>query len=67
MLKKTLTLMLAFLIVFANRAVAAMVGEQQLQDVFAVTAQTCGIGLDRFNDIKEGDMFEVYTIEEYRD
>ncbi|MEE1218534.1 MAG: translation initiation factor IF-2 [Ruminococcus sp.] len=27
----------------------------------------CGIGLERFNDIKEGDMFEVYTIEEYRD
>lgn len=27
----------------------------------------CGIGLDKFNDIKEGDMFEVYTIEEYRD
>ena len=27
----------------------------------------CGIGLDRFNDIKEGDIFEVYTIEEYRD
>lgn len=27
----------------------------------------CGIGLERFNDLKEGDMFEVYTIEEYRD
>ena len=27
----------------------------------------CGIGLERFNDIKEGDIFEVYTIEEYRD
>ena len=27
----------------------------------------CGIGLDRFNDLREGDMFEVYTIEEYRD
>lgn len=27
----------------------------------------CGIGLEKFNDIKEGDMFEVYTIEEYRD
>ena len=27
----------------------------------------CGIGLERFNDIKEGDMFEAYTIEEYRD
>lgn len=27
----------------------------------------CGIGLERFNDLKEGDIFEVYTIEEYRD
>ena len=27
----------------------------------------CGIGLEKFNDIKEGDMFEAYTIEEYRD
>ncbi len=27
----------------------------------------CGIGLERFNDIKEGDIFEIYTIEEYRD
>lgn len=27
----------------------------------------CGIGLERFNDIREGDMFEAYTIEEYRD
>ena len=27
----------------------------------------CGIGLERFNDIKEGDLFEAYTIEEYHD
>lgn len=27
----------------------------------------CGIGLERFNDIKEGDLFEAYTIEESRD
>lgn len=27
----------------------------------------CGIGLELFNDIKEGDLFEAYTIEEYRD
>lgn len=25
----------------------------------------CGIGLEHFNDIKEGDIFEAYTIEEY--
>ena len=27
----------------------------------------CGIGLAKFSDIKEGDIFEAYTIEEYRD
>ncbi|MGN0542614.1 MAG: translation initiation factor IF-2 [Acutalibacteraceae bacterium] len=27
----------------------------------------CGIGLSRFNDIKEGDMLEAYVTEEYRD
>ena len=27
----------------------------------------CGIGLEKYNDIKEGDVFEVFTIEEYRD
>ena len=27
----------------------------------------CGIGLEKYNDIKEGDIFEVFTIEEYRD
>lgn len=27
----------------------------------------CGIGLERFNDLKEGDIFEVFTIEEYRE
>jgi translation initiation factor IF-2 len=27
----------------------------------------CGIGLDRFNDIREGDIYEAYVIEEYRD
>ncbi len=27
----------------------------------------CGIGLERFNDLKEGDVFEVFEIEEYRD
>ena len=27
----------------------------------------CGIGLEKFNDIKEGDIFETYIIEEYRD
>ena len=27
----------------------------------------CGIGLEKFNDIKEGDVFEAFIIEEYRD
>lgn len=27
----------------------------------------CGIGLEHFSDLKEGDIFEVYKIEEYRD
>ncbi|MDL2219858.1 translation initiation factor IF-2 [Ruminococcaceae bacterium OttesenSCG-928-O06] len=27
----------------------------------------CGIGLEKFNDIKEGDIYESFIIEEYRD
>ena len=27
----------------------------------------CGIGLDKFSDIKEGDIFEAFIMEEYRD
>ena len=27
----------------------------------------CGIGLEHFNDIKEGDIFEAFVMEEYRD
>lgn len=27
----------------------------------------CGIGLEKFNDIKEGDVFEAFVMEEYRD
>ena len=27
----------------------------------------CGIGLEKFNDIKEGDIFESFIIEEYRE
>jgi translation initiation factor IF-2 len=27
----------------------------------------CGIALEKFNDIKEGDIFEAFIIEEYRD
>ena len=31
------------------------------------TNYECGIGLEKFNDIKEGDIFEAFVIEEYRD
>lgn len=27
----------------------------------------CGIGLEKFNDIKEGDIYEAFVLEEYRD
>ena len=27
----------------------------------------CGIGLEKFNDIKEGDIFEAFIMEEYKD
>ncbi len=27
----------------------------------------CGITLTKYNDIKEGDVFEAYTTEQYRD
>ena len=31
------------------------------------TGFECGIGLAKFNDIKEGDIFEAFVMEEYRD
>ena len=31
------------------------------------TGFECGIGLTKYNDIKEGDIFEAFMIEEYRD
>ena len=31
------------------------------------TGFECGIGLEKFNDIKEGDIFECFIMEEYRD
>ena len=27
----------------------------------------CGIGLEKFNDLKEGDIFEAFVMEEYQD
>ncbi|MDD3429731.1 MAG: translation initiation factor IF-2 [Oscillospiraceae bacterium] len=31
------------------------------------TGYECGIGLEKFSDIKEGDIFEAFILEEYRD
>ena len=31
------------------------------------TGYECGIGLEKFNDIKEGDILEAYIVEEYKD
>jgi len=27
----------------------------------------CGISLEKFSDVKEGDIFEAYMVEEYRE
>ena len=53
-------------IVIADDAIASL---QRFKDAVKEVSEgyECGFGLERFNDLKEGDMFEVYTIEEYRD
>ncbi|WP_440447918.1 translation initiation factor IF-2 [Ruminococcus sp.] len=53
-------------IVIAEDTIASL---QRFKDAVKEVSEgyECGIGLERFNDIKEGDMFEAYTIEEYRD
>ena len=33
----------------------------------AAAGYECGIGLVKFNDLREGDIFEAYEIEEYRE
>ena len=42
---------------------------QRFKDAVKEVAQgyECGIGLEKFSDIKEGDIFEAFTMEEYRD
>ena len=32
-----------------------------------VSGYECGISLQKFSDIKEGDIFGAYTVEEYRE
>ncbi len=51
-------------IVIADDKVASL---QRFKDSVKEVAQgyECGICLERFSDLKEGDIFEVYTIEEY--
>lgn len=53
-------------IVIAEDTVASL---QRFKDSVKEVAAgyECGIGLERFNDLKEGDIFEVFEIEEYRD
>lgn len=53
-------------IVIAEDTIASL---QRFKDAVKEVSEgyECGIGLEKFNDLKEGDMFEVYTIEEYRD
>ena len=31
------------------------------------TGYECGVGLEKFNDIKEGDILEAFIVEEYKD
>lgn len=53
-------------IIVADDTIASL---QRFKDSVKEVAEgyECGIGLDKFNDIKEGDILECYTIEEYRD
>ena len=46
-----------------------MISLRRFKDDVKEVAQgyECGIGLEHFSDIKEGDIFETYIIEEYRD
>ena len=53
-------------IVIADDSIASL--KRFKDDVKEVNAgYECGIGLDKFNDIKVGDILEAYVVEEYRD
>ena len=53
-------------IVIAEDAVASL--KRMKDDVKEVaTGYECGIGLEKYNDIKEGDVLEAFIVEEYRD
>lgn len=53
-------------IIIADDSIASL---QRFKDSVKEVAEgyECGICLEKFSDIKEGDVFEVYTMEEYRD
>ena len=53
-------------IIIAEDSVASL---QRFKDSVKEVAEgyECGIGLERFSDLKEGDIFEAYMIEEYRE
>ncbi len=53
-------------IIIAEDSIASL---QRFKDSVKEVAEgyECGIGLERFSDLKEGDIFEAYIIEEYRE
>lgn len=53
-------------IVIAEDAISSL---KRFKDDVKEVAQgyECGIGLEKFNDLKEGDIFEAFVMEEYRD
>ncbi len=53
-------------IVIAEDAIASL--KRMKDDVKEVASgYECGIGLEKYNDIKEGDIFEAFIVEEYRE
>ena len=53
-------------IVIADDAIASL--KREKDDAKEVmTGYECGIGLEKYNDIKEGDILEAYIVEEYRE
>ena len=53
-------------IVIAEDSIASL--KREKDDAKEVmSGYECGIGLDKYNDIKEGDILEAYIVEEYRD
>ncbi len=53
-------------IVIAEDSIASL--KREKDDAKEVmSGYECGIGLEKYNDLKEGDIFEAYIVEEYRD